>query len=418
MTARASVIITSRARPDHLALCLAGVGQLLHPAFEIIVVADRASLVTLPHGLRARIKTAPCDEANISVARNLGLQLAAGDIVAFIDDDAVPEPTWLARLTAAFSGPAVASAGGYVRGRNGISLQWAGRMVDAQARHHPLPDAPATVAGRPGLALKTEGTCMAFRRDSLLALGGFDPMFRFYLDETDLNLRLAATGASAVLVPAAQVHHAFAASDRRRADRVPLSLHDVGASLALFLRCHAGAADPARLAEEAAERRLGLDRHRRAGRLGRPQVARLLATLNEGWDEGLARPLVRPVPIPDAPPPFLRWLRPFTSHRLLAGPPRARAQLLHEAASLVAGGAIVSLYLLSLTPRRHRIAFQPEGVWLQEGGLFGASLRSDPPFRPWRRAARVAREGALVASLREGDPDVGPDVGLGTRQLP
>ncbi|MBW7923007.1 MAG: glycosyltransferase [Rubellimicrobium sp.] len=407
MTARASVVITSRQRPDHLALCLTGVGQLLHPAFEIVVVADSASLATLPATLRARIKAAACDEANISTARNIGLGLAAGDIVAFIDDDAVPEPTWLARLAAPFADPAVVSAGGHVRGRNGISLQWAGRMVDGHARHHPLPDAPAVIVQGRGRALKTEGTCMAHRRAALLAAGGFDPAFRFYLDETDLNLRLAATGAGAALVPGAQVHHAFAASDRRRADRVPVSLHDVGASLALFLRRHAGHPDPARLEEEAAERRAGLRGHRRAGRIGGDEAERLLATLRAGWDDGCARPLAPPAPLPDAPPPFLPWQRRFTGHRILSGPRRARARLMDAAAELVRDGAIVSLYLLSPGVARHRIGFHPEGVWVQEGGLWGASLRTDPVFRPWRRNSRVAREAGLVASLRHPGPNDG-----------
>lgn len=414
MSATASVIITSRQRPDHLALCLLGVGQLLYPAFEIVVVADSASLTTLPADLRAHIKTAACDEANISTARNIGLGLAAGDIVAFIDDDAVPEPTWLARLCGAFADPAVASAGGYVRGRNGISLQWAGRMVDAQARHQPLPDAPAVIAQAPGQALKTEGTCMAHRRPALLALGGFDPAFRFYLDETDLNLRLAATGASAALVPRAQVHHAFAASDRRRENRVPISLHDVGASLALFLRRHAGRADPARLDREITERRAGLRAHLRARRIDATEGARLLDTLRAGWADGLTRPLVPPAPIPDAPPAFLPWRRIFTGHRVLAGRPHQRTRLLAEAAQSVQSGTITSLYLFATSPRRHRISFQPPGFWLQEGGLFGASLRSDPAFRPWRRANRIAREVALVANLRQ----PARESGVGKKQSP
>jgi len=60
---------------------------------------------------------------------------------------------------------------------------------------------------------------MAVRRSVLADLGGFDPRFRFYLDETDLNLRLAARGLYTALVPLAQVHHGFHASARRRKDR-------------------------------------------------------------------------------------------------------------------------------------------------------------------------------------------------------
>lgn len=403
---RASVIITSRKRPDHLALCLVGVGQLLHPAFEIVVVADSDSLARLPPDLSARIKTGICDEANISKARNHGIALAAGEVLAFIDDDAVPEPTWLAHLTAPFTGPDIISAGGYVRGRNGISMQWTGRMVDAFARHQPLPDTPAVIAQTAGHALKTEGTNMAHRRDALVAAGGFDPAFRFYLDETDLNLRLAATGARAALVPNAQVHHAFAASERRRADRAPVSLHDVGASLALFLRRHAGGADPARLEEEVTERKAGLAAHFQAGRITQDEATHLLNTLCAGWDEGLTRPLAPPKPITATPPRFLPWQQQSTGqHRVLSGHKRHRARLVQQAEEAAQRGDISSLYLLSLTPRRHRISFQPGGFWLQEGGLYGASLRTDPAFRLWRRHSRVAREARLVAELRQFGPE-------------
>jgi glycosyltransferase involved in cell wall biosynthesis len=41
-------------------------------------------------------------ERNLSRSRNLGIEAAAGDVVAFLDDDAVPEPRWLEDLVAAF----------------------------------------------------------------------------------------------------------------------------------------------------------------------------------------------------------------------------------------------------------------------------------------------------------------------------
>ena len=75
---------------------------------------------------------------------------------------------------------------------------------------------------------------MAVRRDVLAALGGFDPAYHFYLDETDLNMRLAQAGHATALCPRALVHHGFAASTRRRKDRVPADLFDIGASWAVF----------------------------------------------------------------------------------------------------------------------------------------------------------------------------------------
>lgn len=405
----ASIVIVSRDRPAALARCLTGVGQLDYPAFEIVVVADSATLASLPAALAGRIKVAPCDLPNIAVARNIGIGLASGVIVAFIDDDAVPEPGWLAHLGAVLADSAVAAAGGAVRGRNGISFQWRGSMVDADARRRPLPegDAPVIVTQRPGLAVKTEGTCMAFRRDTLVAAGGFDPAFRFYLDETDLNLRLAATGARAAHVPLAEVHHGFAPSAARRADRVPLSLHDVGASLALFLRRHRGQADPARLAEERIERRRALVGHMVAGRIEPRDVGRILATLDAGWAEGAARTLSGPVAIPD-PPPFLPFAHdpPLHGLRILSGRPSQARALRAAARAAVAGGERAAVYILSTTARYHRRVFDDGGFWVQTGGLFGRSDRGDPLVRWWRRTDRLQREVARVMRQRRGPADM------------
>jgi len=120
-----SVIVVSRGRAADLPLCLLGLSQLEYPSFEVVLVADRDGLDAarnLP--FFDAMKTVTFEEANISKARNLGIAEAAGEIIAFIDDDAVPEPTWLRYLTAGFSEPDVAAAGGFVRGRNGISFQW------------------------------------------------------------------------------------------------------------------------------------------------------------------------------------------------------------------------------------------------------------------------------------------------------
>ncbi len=401
-----SIVIVSRERPEALKRCLTAVGQLAHPMFEVVVVADPVSLALLPDDLAGRIRMAGFDRANISEARNLGIARAAGTVVAFLDDDAVPEPTWLARLTRAFDDPQVAAAGGFVLGRNGISWQWRARDIRSDGRSLPLevdPEEATVLTGRPGRGIKTEGTNMAFRRDVLVAMGGFDPAYRFYLDETDLNLRLARLGAATAIVPNAVVHHGFAASTRRREDRVPKDLHEIGASLAVFLRKH-GHRDPeARLAEERAEQRRRLLRHMVAGRIEPRDVGRILRSLTEGWSEGQSRIFGAHAIVEEAgQQPFLRFVppQPAKGHRVLSARALRSRRAREEAARLVAKGYVVSLYLFSMTAAYHRVSFEPAGFWLQRGGVFGRSVRSDPVFRFWSFGKRLRRELARNAGLR------------------
>ena len=112
------------------------------------------------------LKIIEFNEANKSAARNHEIAEAAGEIVAFIDDDLVAEPTWFNHLTAVFRDP------------------------DAAAALEVAEDQISVLTSSNGRAIKTEGTNMALRRDVIVLMGGFDPAFRFYLDETDVNFWL------------------------------------------------------------------------------------------------------------------------------------------------------------------------------------------------------------------------------------
>ncbi|MCR2816009.1 glycosyltransferase family 2 protein [Microbacterium jiangjiandongii] len=106
----------------------------------------------------------------LSGARNTALQVADGEIVAFLDDDAVAEPGWLRTLVDGFIAPSVVAVGG-----SAVPL-WPG---DAPAV---LPEELLWIVGcsyrglptRPGPVRNVMGCSMAFRRDPLLAVGGFN----------------------------------------------------------------------------------------------------------------------------------------------------------------------------------------------------------------------------------------------------
>lgn len=397
----ASVIVVSRHRAQALTLCLTGLAQQDHPQFEVIVVADPAGIAAVrAQGLA--VKLVGFDEPNISAARNAGLAAAAGEVVAFIDDDAVAEPTWLSRLCAGFAAPGVVAATGFVRGRNGISYQWQAMEVDAQGQDHAIlvPQTGVTLrAGTPRRAVKTVGTNCAFLRRALCAVGGFDPAFRFYLEDADVNLRMA--GLTAV-VPLAQVHHGYLASDRRRPDRVPTDLTEIAASTAVFLRRHAPgtlATGQTALHQREAAR---VQAHLAARRIDRTEAARLLETLDTGWAGGLARPLELAPPLSY---PGTAAFQPLPGTgprpgRLITGRRWRRHWLLGAARAAVAAGGIATVICLSPTPRPHRARFHPDGFWLHEGGIFGRSDRSGARFRLARYATRIAEESARWALLR------------------
>jgi GT2 family glycosyltransferase len=404
---RVSVVIVSRDRPEALNRCLTGVSQLRCAQVEIVVVACPAGAATVSARKDASfIKLVPFDEANISAARNLGIAASAGDIVAFIDDDAVPEPNWLAQLTAPFDDPGIAATGGYVIGRNGLSFQWKARSIDETGEAHAIDIAgeqPTIPSVPTGHSLKTEGTNMSVRREVLQDLGGFDPSFHFYLDETDLNVRLAQAGYHTMICPMAQVHHGFAASPRRDKNRIPLDLSEIAASKAVFLRKHCPEdLRPKAMAEFYSEQRLRLLRLMRKRALRPDDVDHLLKGLQQGLQDGQERVLADKGPLPPSSKEFLTYpTRPDAQHIILAGRIWQAHQLKKQAKAHVAEGNIVSLVLLSPTTLYHRESFTSDGYWLRHGGLWGRGTRSDPLIQLSRFKTRVQNESKRMNDFRE-----------------
>lgn len=364
--------------------------------------AGQAAAKSLP--IKGALKLLPQRQPNISAARNAGIVAAAGDIIAFIDDDAVPEPMWSTAILNAFNDPDLAAITGPVLGRNGISLQWGPLMVDGMAQDVPVDPNSAV---RDGFARKLQGTNMAFRREALAQVGGFDEAMHFYLDDTDMALRIGRAGLRTRWVPLAVVHHGFEASTRRTQERVPLSLFDIGASSAVYLRKHA-AEDQVAEALHALEvgQSTRLLRMAKSRKLDATKMRDLMDTLKEGIEAGQTRDPVVPKigsnagqfdPLQQANPP---------GHKVLSGRSLQLKRLRKEAKALITQGQPVSLFAFEPTPRKHRVRFTDGGWWEQTGGLFGPSDRNGPRVQITSFKARVTAECRRISATR-GIPDVG-----------
>ncbi len=397
---RLSVVVASFGRPDALKRCLLALSQQVTAGLEVVVVADSEGQAAARHlPVSGALKLLPQRTANISAARNAGIRAAAGEIVAFLDDDAVPEPTWANAILTAFAGAEdLGAATGPVLGRNGISLQWGPLAVDGQARDLPI-DPNGLI--RDGFARKLQGTNMAVRRSVLRHMNGFDEAFTFFLDDTDLSLRLWRSGIRSLWLKAAVVHHGYAASSRRTEDRVPLTLYDIGASSAVYLRKHAPAAD-----YSDALRNLEIGQSTRLLRLAKSrkidadQMRALMNTLKAGITDGQMRDSVTGDigPDPDDFGPF--QARDPLPHRVLSGRSFRLTSLRDQARDLVAQGHSVTIFAFEPTPRKHKVRFVDGGWWEQTGGLFGPSDRSGPRIQFGSYKKRLTLETRRISATR------------------
>ena len=110
-----SVVVCTRHRVADLDRCLHGLRDLDYPRYEVIIVDNtrgNADVRRLAEAAGARCVVEP--SVGLSRARNTGARTAKGELVAFIDDDAVAEPTWLRAHAAAFRDPTVAATTGRI----------------------------------------------------------------------------------------------------------------------------------------------------------------------------------------------------------------------------------------------------------------------------------------------------------------
>ena len=199
-TPRVSVVVCTYNAERTLAPCLESLAKLNYPDYEVIVVNDGSTDGSLAIAERfgyCRIISQP--NKGLSVARNVGAQNATGEIIAYTDSDCVADPDWLAYLVAKMEVSDLAACGGPNFPPPEDSLVPAAVAVS--------PGGPTHVLLSDDVAEHIAGCNMAFRRDALLRLGGFDPIYRAAGDDVDICWRFQDAGYTIGFSPAAVVWH-------------------------------------------------------------------------------------------------------------------------------------------------------------------------------------------------------------------
>jgi GT2 family glycosyltransferase len=195
-----SVVVCAYNAADTIDDCLTALARVDYPRFEVIVVDDGSSDDTARR-IRAHPWARLIQVANggLSAARNIGMHAATGEIVAYVDADVRVEPSWLSYLVQPF----VTSDAIAVGGPNVVPQDdgWFAQCVACS------PGAPSHVLLDDRVAEHVPGCNLAIRRDALLRIGGFDPIFLRAGDDVDVCWRLQEQGGRVAFSPAALVWH-------------------------------------------------------------------------------------------------------------------------------------------------------------------------------------------------------------------
>ena len=196
---RVSVVVCSYNGSRTIRDTLDGLSQLSYPKFEVIVVNDGSTDDTAAIASEYNVILINTENMGLSSARNTGWQNAKGEIVAYIDDDAYPDPNWLYYLAWTFLKADYAAVGG-----PNLAPPNDGAIADCLAN---APGGPVHVLLSDTEAEHIPGCNMAFRRDALAAIYGFDERYRVAGDDVDICWRLTEKGGKIGFHPAAVDWH-------------------------------------------------------------------------------------------------------------------------------------------------------------------------------------------------------------------
>ena len=221
MKTQLSVVVPSYRRCDELNRCLEDLAAQVEPSIEVVLVlqaypAGAADSLRERFAPRLKLSIAEFSEGlGTGGARNVGLRMSRGEIVAFVDDDVRLPPGWSLALLACYKDPAVGGAGGFVDypGHYGPLRNAAYRVLGITSNRFKIDWGGFNVgpAFNPSGIQPAEwlvGCNMSFRREAIVAIGGFDEALgAFWHEDSDVTHRVLKSGWRVVSSDKVTVEH-------------------------------------------------------------------------------------------------------------------------------------------------------------------------------------------------------------------
>jgi mycofactocin system glycosyltransferase len=201
-----SIVIPVKDRAEELVRCLTSLEQLDYPRErrEIIVVDDGSSDGSPSVAVRFGCKLVATDEpgSGPGAARNLGVSVAKGEILAFIDSDCTASTGWLRELAGGFTDPSLAAVGGLVDG-----MRDAGALDRYEAVMSSLTLGTRAMTGSTGDDTFYLPSCnLLVRAEAFRSVEGFSPEMHVG-EDVDLSWRLRDAGWRISYLPSGRIWH-------------------------------------------------------------------------------------------------------------------------------------------------------------------------------------------------------------------
>jgi GT2 family glycosyltransferase len=211
-----SVIICTYNRGQYLARCLESIKKQTYQNYEIIVV-NGPSVDDTEKILQKfeDIKIINQKKLNgLSFARNLGIGASKGDIIAFIDDDSIADKDWINFLIKGYTDFFIGGVGGLVLSPDKIKVQFDNGVINKCGIPYHIRPAGKKIENDEFQIFM--GTNCSFRKSVICEVGGFDPYFRYYHDESELCVRIIKAGFKLVYIRESYVIHEMAEGHNRK----------------------------------------------------------------------------------------------------------------------------------------------------------------------------------------------------------